>query len=259
METDPRTGKDTNTGAIIAAVTARFRSPDIATHLAALAARLPSAASLLVVGGAIRNVIMDCVHGACPPTRDIDVFIDGLDAGFSLTAALAGETTTAADLGGIRWQPAHAAHAWDLCLLPAFVIIRQYGLPPNRQTLLANIDFNVNAVIYEPSAQRFEESGCIAAIRRCELDFNSPRWVDPLLSLYRILLIGHKTGFVLSRRLYTFLRRSADMETLLRLRRVLAAKQGKAMAEAIMADYNRIAATADYAMYRRHFQCAPAV
>jgi hypothetical protein len=259
METDPRAGRNTDTGAIIAAVTSRFQSPDITAHLASLAARLPSAARLLVVGGAIRNVIMDCVHGASPPTRDIDVFIDGLAAGFSLSAALAGETTTAADLGGIRWQPAHAAHAWDLCLLPAFVIIRQYGLPPNRQTLLANIDFNVNAVIYEPAAQRFEDRGCIAAIRRCELDFNSPRRVDPLLSLYRILVIGHKTGFVLSRRLHAFARRTVDMGMLLRLRRVLAAKQGKAMAEAIMADYNQITTTADYAVYRRHFPRAPAL
>jgi hypothetical protein len=259
MDTDPRAGSGTDTGAIIAAVTSRFQAPDIATQLAFLAARLPSAARLLVVGGAIRNVIMDCVHGVSPPTRDIDVFIDGLAADFSLPAALAGETMTGADLGGVRWQPARAAHAWDLCLLPAFVVIRQCGLPPDRQTLLAHIDFNVNAVIYEPATRRFDERGCIGAIRRCELDFNSPRRVDPLLSLYRILVIGHKTGFVLSRRLHAFARRTVDMEMLLRLRRVLAAKQGKEMAKAIMADYNQIAATADYAVYRANFPRAPAL
>lgn len=257
MASFPQDDKDTN--AAIAAVSAHFRSPDIAAHLADLAACLPSTARLLVVGGAIRNCIMGCIHGAAPPTRDIDVFIDGLAADFPLASELTGKQTTATDLGGIRWQPESSAYAWDLCLLPSFVIIRQYGLPPDRETLLSNIDFNVNAAVYEPSVQRLDERGCIAAIRRRELDFNTERRADTLLSIYRILLIGHKTGFALAKRLHTFIRCAAEMETLIRLRRLLTAKQGKTMTEVLMADYNRIAATADYAAYRRQFQNAPSV
>lgn len=250
METRSQAAGPTCHGPLEMAVAAYFDAPEIADGLDRLSDRLPAAAHLLVLGGAIRNIVMARLIGTAPPTEDIDVFIDGLPAGYPLAGALAGERLGKCDLGGLRWRPAGALYRFDLCLLPDFVIIRQYQLPADRRTLLENVDFTINAVLYEPAARRLEDRGCVTAIRRREIEFNTLRHAAPLLTVYRILLMAYRTGFLLASRPYAYLRRHADPQMLMALRRLLPAKQ-QAAAGALSALLNRVLTAPDYAAYRR--------
>ena len=159
------------------------------------------------------------------------------------------QITRPTDLKGLRWQPESSAYAHDLCLLPDFLVIHTYRLDPTMENLLAGIDFTINAIIYDYRRRTLVEYGCLAAIRDRIIDFNSRLIPDKSLIAYRILLMAHKTGFRLSEMVFQYLTQRLDVETLVRLKRSLRAKQGKREAIAIMRELDRFCKHGSYAVY----------
>jgi hypothetical protein len=226
-----------------------FRRADIRRNLDFLVQRLPYGADLYVVGGAIRNLIIDVLHGDAPPTRDIDIFIGGLAHGFPLPGLLANQRFEITDFKGVRWYPARSNVTFDLGLLNDFVVIDSCHLEPTMENLLAGIDFTVNAILYDVRAQTLVENGCTASIAERVIDFNSRLIPDKRLIAYRILLIRHKTGFNLSDAVFRFVKCRLELETITRLKRLFKAKLGKPMAKKIMDDYNAMCKYPSYGAY----------
>ncbi len=235
--------------AVIAAVRRFFQRPEVHGSMERLARRLPDSAEIGVAGGALRNLVIDLLHGGAPPTQDIDVFIGGVKRHFALSALLRDQRTRPTGLKGIRWYPENSPFVFDLCLLPNFLVIKTYHLGPTMQNLLASIDFTANAIIYNYTRQTLTEKGCMAAIRDRVIDFNSQLIPGKCLIAYRILVIGHKTGFHFSRPVYRFLKDQLDLETLTQLKRVLRAKLGKTMAADVLADYDALCRMRSYDDY----------
>ena len=203
--------------AIVLAVERFFQHPEIHRNLEFLSSRLPGSSEIFVVGGAIRNIIIDALLGNAPPTGDIDIFIGGLDRDFSLSGILSDQTVEPTDLKGIRWQPVPSDFAYDLCLLPDFVVIEAYHLDPTMENLLTGIDFTVNAILYNFHRRTLVEKGCTAAVSDGVIDFNSCLVPCKRLIAYRILLMGYKTGFILSERVFQFVKIRLDLEPAIHL------------------------------------------
>jgi|GEM_PF-587395 len=217
--------------------------------LAWLTCHLPGTAQIFVAGGALRNIVMAAVYGRSPPTRDIDCFIGGLPETFSLPDILVHQPAEPTDLKGMRWHPAGSDLVFDLCRLSDFVVIDTAGWAPTLDNLLAGIDFTMNAIAYDVHRHRLVERGCRAAIRERTIAFNSGMIPDKGLIAYRILLMAHKTGFALAPPVFAFLRQQVALETLVQVKGLLRAKQGKAAAQAIMADYNRLCRFPSHSAY----------
>lgn len=226
-----------------------FEAPSIRAPLDQLICRLPAQADLLIAGGAIRNLLIAAIHGDAPPTCDIDLFIGGLPADFPLARTLAGLSLDVTDMQGLRWHPATSTYAFDLCLLPRFIVIDRFGLPADLENLLRGIDFSVNAAVYQVTTRKLFQSGCIEAIRRRVINFNSGLVADRLIMIYRIFLIATKTGFRISAPVFAFLRRYLDLETMDWLDAVNRGKHGKQRAAAIRRVYDAVATASTYDGY----------
>ena len=224
-----------------------FRSSAIRGSLAELSGRLPGAADFYVAGGAIRNLLMAEIHGRAPATCDIDIFIGGLPGDFRLLDALAGLKVKVTDLQGIRWRPEGSAYGFDLCLIPRFVVIERFRLPPDLEHLMASIDFNINAVVYGVRKGEVYQRGCVEAVKRQLIDFNGRLIPEPRLMLYRILLMRYKTGFRVSGPVFDFLKQHLDLDTMNWLQKICVAKQGKARAAAIRREYDGVCTASSYA------------
>lgn len=236
--------------ALLRAADGFFRRPDIRGNLEWLRAHLPAEAEIFVAGGALRNMVIHIFHGSAPPTRDIDIFIGGLPRDFSLTGALTGQSAEPTDLKGVRWHPVSSVLAYDLCLLPDFLVIDFYHLDPTLENLLAGIDLTINAITYDVLRQTLLEKGCTAAVRERRIDFNSRLIPDKGLIAYRILLMAHKTGFHLAPPAFQYLREQLTLENLGYVKRLLRAKVGKAAAAAIMGAYDDLCRCPSYEAYR---------
>lgn len=227
-----------------------FQRPDIRDSLHLLRDRLPASARILVVGGSLRNLLIEVLHGLAPVTRDIDIFVEGLDSGFPLGSRLRDQQIEQTDLKGVRWHPRGSDLAYDIGVLADFLVIRHGHLAPTPENLLVGIDFSMNAILYDPRRRRLLEKGCIAAIRERMIDFNSRIIPDKRLMAYRILLMGHKTGFIFSEPVFQYVRNRLELETLTELKKLFTAKVGKTKAAIIMESYTQLCRFHSYEDYR---------
>jgi len=240
-----------NHKSVAAVVSTYLQRIDIRANLELLRRRLPPTAEMFFAGGAIRNLVIEMIHGGAPPTYDIDLFIGGVAGDEPLIDRLSGLDVRPTELGGWRWHPPESALAYNFCLLPNFIIIAKYRLAPTLANLLSSIDLTVNAVIYDIFSKKLYENRCINSIEQRIIDFNTRRLASQLLIVYRILLIHHKIGFRLSEQIFAFLKLQNNLETINALKPLLINKQGKAKTRAILAEYDRICRFHSYTDYLR--------
>jgi len=227
-----------------------FSSPDHSAPINYLRYQLPETAVLYIVGGSIRNLIMEVVFENAPRTEDIDIFIGRLPNDYVLTGTLVGEVFEETDLGGVRWHPKSSGVAFDLCLLPRFVLLQKYRLQPTLENLLNCIDFTINAIVFDVTSGKLYEKKCIASIENCCLDFNTYRFYTKQLLAYRTLLIRHKTGFMLSEAVFSYLKYQIALSDLSDLKNLCKRKIGKKKTSDLIADYDYICSFSNYKEYK---------
>jgi hypothetical protein len=219
------------------------------THLKAV---LPEGTILYLVGGAIRNLIIESFHGYRPPIEDIDIFIGNVGTDILLAELLPAGRCFRTDLGGIRWKPAGSIYSLDICLLQDFTIIKKYGLEPDLDNLLTALDFTMNTVVFDTGRGRLYERNALTDIRKRLMAFNTKMLYNRTATAYRALLLRHKTGFMLSPGVFEFVKQAIDLETLSKVRQILSNRYGRRTMRAIMDDYDRISAFEHFDDYRRH-------
>jgi hypothetical protein len=232
----------------------RFLSqPAVDGAIGGLYRRLPPAAAVYLVGGAIRNLAIEAIHGYRPEIKDLDLFINRVDNDTVLSERFPKDRFETTDLGGIRWRPEGCRYDMDLCLMKDFVVLVKLRLSPTLDHLLETLDFTMNTLIYDLKQKRLYERNALPDIRRRLLEFNTRTFYTRLATCYRALLLRHKTGFLFSEDVFYFLRSEVDVDTLIEARRLFRGRHGKAVAETLLDDYDRVCTSHDYDDYlRRH-------
>ena len=210
---------------------------------------LPEDAEIYIVGGAIRDVIIEESHGTGPRTVDIDVFIGNLQAGFDPADIFSEDRFKFTDLGGVRWRPEDTDLPFDICLLPDFVILKKYYLKPNLKNLLATIDYTINTAVFDYRRRILHERNCIADICRRYIDFNTRRFYNKKSTAFRSLVLRFKTDFRLSESVFYFLKNDISVEILAFLTNIFRARFDREKSKALMDDYDRITHYRDYSDY----------
>ena len=223
--------------------------PDIKEAFDFLASRLPDEAEIFLVGGAIRNLIIKEMYGWSPVTADIDLFIGNIDRSYIIKKAFSREKITKTALGGIRWYPEKTDIYFDVCLLSDFIVIKAFNLKPSLNNLILNIDFNINAIVFEVKKGDIYERNCISSISDRVLDFNSDIVFDKLITMYRILLFCEKLRFFLSKRAFYYIKTAVDIDLFISLKRAYISNLGKEKTKEILKCYNRICKYKDYESY----------
>jgi len=216
-----------------------------------LIGHLPDEAEIFIVGGAIRNLIIKKIHDWCPVTADIDLFIGGIERSYVIGKILSQEKIIKTALGGIRWYPETTDLYFDLCLLSDFIVIKGLNLKPSLDNLILNIDFNVNAIVFDVKKGNIYERNCISSISARFLDFNSDLIYDKLITVYRLLLFCEKLRFFLSERAFYYIKMAVDIDLFISLKRAYISNLGKEKTKEILKVYNRIIKYRDYSSYRK--------
>ena len=222
-----------------------FLSKDpVAQALETLLNTLEPDTDVFIVGGALRNLAMELLHGRAPPTEDIDIFLGNCDSLPSLSPV------TVKALGGIEWRPRTCPLSFDICLLENFVILQAYRMAPSLENFLASIDFTMNTLIYDVRRVRLYDGGAIQDIKRRLMEFHSRKLFSRPLTAYRILLLSLKTGFKLSSPVFRYIKQQVDIDTLMALKKILASRYDRNHREALLLEYDRLCAFPDYESYR---------
>ena len=230
-----------------------FTGQDPLTALQWLMRRLPPAAEPVVAGGAVRDQVISHLHGGSSIPADIDLFIGGLPGSFDLAALFRGETFRVTELGGIRWFPTSSRYRFDVSLTANFLSIQKFHLSATIENLMKSFDFDVNAAAFTPCTGDVYDYGCVGAVQRRVMGFNSFLIIDKVLLAFRILLIQRKTGFLLAPKVFAFLTGQLTVENLVDLRSMIRAKEGKAGLANLMKVYDDLCRYGSYDAYRSAF------
>jgi hypothetical protein len=222
---------------------------DILKPLNFLISGCPQKASLIIIGGALRNLAIKHFYGNAPPTVDIDMVIGGLGQDYPLDSMLAKEKYENTDFGGIRWYPEKSCFSFDLSLLDNFLPIKKFRMEPNIDSLLETIDFTVNTLLFGVKNEIFYEKGALEGIKKKVIGFNAEKTYDKGLLAYRLLLIRHKIGFYPSREAFRFLRTTIDLDTMAWIKKTLKSKVDKKVYKGVLEDYDRICMFKNYDDY----------
>lgn len=220
--------------------------------LAYLADALPGGAVIYLVGGAIRNLILEVFHGRCLSIDDIDLFVGGVAEDIHLAEIFPEERCITTDLGGVRWKPAGSAYDIDICLLKDFIIIKKYRLDPHLENLLDSLDFTMNTLAFDIHSRRLHERNALTDIQKQVMAFNTLRLYTKTTIAYRTLVLRHKTGFTLSQDVFDFVKKAIDLDTLMAVKQILNTRFGKNRMQAILDDYDGICSFGGFDDYRRH-------
>lgn len=242
----------TDKQAIEGKITGLIAHQPVREALVSLTDVLPGGAVIYLVGGAIRNLIIEFFHDRSLSIDDIDLFVGGVDADIRLTEVLPEERIVTTDLGGVRWKPAGSAYDIDICMLKDFVIIKKYRLDSHLENLLDSIDFTMNTVAFDIRSRRLYERNALLDIQKRVMAFNTQKWYTKTVTAYRTLLLRHKTGFTLSQEVYDFVKQAIDLDTLMEIKQILNTRYGKNKMQAIMDDYDVICSFGSYDDYHCH-------
>jgi len=215
---------------------------------------LPDGAVIYLVGGAIRNLIIEVYHGRRLLTDDIDLFIGGLPDDIQVSEIFRDERFIATDLGGLRWTPVGSVYDIDICLLKDFILIKKYELTPHLENLLDTLDFTMNTVVYDIRSRQLYARKALEHIQKQVMVFNTRKLYTKTAIAYRTLLLRYKTNFALAQDVFDFVKQAIDLETLMAVKQILGTRFGKNRMLNILADYDRICSYVNFDNYRH---CAP--
>ena len=204
---------------------------------------LPSQTNVYIVGGALRNLVIEMIYGRSPITVDIDIFLGNCHSLPTL------QPSTVTDLGGLAWHPGTCPVSFDICLLKDFVILRKNRLLPSLNNLMASIDFTMNTLIYDVRRKQLYDGGAVHDIEKRLMEFHSPVFYSRPLTVYRILLLRSKTDFMLSPTVFRFIKHQVDLDILMSLKRILASRYDREGRKVLLQEYDRICAFPDYQEY----------
>ena len=212
---------------------------------------LPAGTDIYLVGGAIRNLIIELFHGSRPQIDDIDLFIGGILDKIDWMKILPEEDVIATDLGGVRWNPSGLAFDIDLCQLKDFVIIKKYGLAAKIESLLNSLDFTMNTVVFNINSCKLLERKAIDHIQSRLMSFNTNKFYTKTAITYRVLLLKYKTDFNLSEDVFNFVKKGIDFDTLTVVKYIIMNRFGKSIMRSILDDYDHLCSYSSFEEYYR--------
>ena len=217
---------------------------------------LPDDSDIYLVGGAVRNLIIEVFHGSRPPIDDIDLFIGGIPGKIQWTKIIPEKDVIATDLGGVRWKPAGLAIDIDLCLLKDFIIIKKYGLAAGIESLINTLDFTMNTVVFNINSFKLIERKAFEHIQNRLMSFNTNKIYTKTAITYRVLLLKFKTDFNLSEDVFNFVKKGIDFDTLNVVKHIIMKRFGKSIMRSILDDYDHICSFSRFEEYYRQATAA---
>lgn len=158
----------------------------------------------VVFGGWTRDRLAELLTGQSHPSRDIDFVSSGSPSVKSLFPPEAARNP----FGGVGYDSLRIhIDAWDL---PETFLFRRNTGPIEFDRLPSTADYNVNAVIFQPS-QFFDESGlldfgaCEALVQK-KLDFMADEVAQPRFQAARSVILAARLGLSISDTVQKFVR-----------------------------------------------------
>jgi hypothetical protein len=207
---------------LLSASLSRFLASPSGSDLAVLSKLFPPSWKTYVMGGILRDLLLECLRGIHLQPADVDVVIAGAPTLAQLRSYLGHAFLATNEFGAAKCQLSQGGAIFDVWRIEDHT--NMAGLPsPTIEQLLRRNLLDVDAVLWNPVTNDLHDRGACDAIRAGQIDLLGPEGIAPAFlaaQAAHTVLIAHKTGLRLSQRAQDFIRGAwygREREELLRI------------------------------------------
>lgn len=164
-------------------------------------AHIPAAYETYIVGGVVRDLLLDQIRMIKKPGGDIDLVIKGATDSKDLQSSFRDFDFRVNRMGGIKFRVRPQGTIFDVWRIEDHINLSSAGPPFTIERLLRHFLLDVDAVLWDTETGDLYDYGCLRAIQAGEIDLVGPEGISPVraqVQAAHILLIAYSTGFRLS-------------------------------------------------------------
>jgi hypothetical protein len=190
-----------------------YLSKGIGDELALLCSSFPKAWSIYMMGGVLRDLLLQEFKGIKVSNADVDLVVNGADSSSELCDKLRHYCLRQNDFGGAKCQVSPSGVIFDVWRIEDHVGMSSAPEPHTIEQLLRHNLLNVDAALIDLQTGYLYDFGCIAAIHQAKIALVGQAGISRRFAAAQaahIILIAFKTGFALSIEALEFVREACD-------------------------------------------------
>jgi hypothetical protein len=174
------------------------RGDDLSLILSAF----PTNCRFYIMGGLLRNLMIEEIRGLRVRSADVDLVVDGVVSKDELVARVRGYCIRENDFGGAKCQVRPEGIVFDVWRIEDHVTMSSTPRPHTVDQLLKHNLLDVDAILLDLQTYDLYDYGCQAAIQRGSISLLGKEGISndfAAAQAAHIILTTFKTGFELSR------------------------------------------------------------
>jgi hypothetical protein len=184
----------------------------------------PSEWSAFVMGGLLRDMLLERVQGIEAKPADIDIVISGAGSIQEIQSKLGSTSFSTNAFGGVKCRVRPNGILFDLWRIEDHTNMPKGSAPRTIEQLLRHNLLDIDAILWDPKSDQLHDCGCLKAITAEQIGLEGREGISDKVAaaqVAHVLAVAYKTNFPLSDDLRSFVvrasRRSetADVEAIL--------------------------------------------
>jgi hypothetical protein len=200
---------------------------DLGHDFARLCDLFPTSWRIYVMGGVVRNLMLERMRGIKVAPADADLVVDGASSIEALRARMGPFYLSANEFGGAKCRLQSHGTVFDVWRIEDHTNMALATRPHTVEQLLRHNLLDVDAIVWEPRTDCLHDCGCRAAIEAGCIDLMGEAGISPrFLAAHaaHIIVVAYKTGLPISDRALDFVKSVCDLGERLN---VIRSSQGK--------------------------------
>lgn len=152
-------------------------------------------------GGAVRDPIINVLHGLDHEIRDFDLTVDDSEKSINFKKIFDGfEGMYYSRHGTPKWKPINGVEI-DIGPFSAATVLRKNPeLQVNMETILSSVDITTSAIAYDLEKKAVYSVEALEGIQKKEVNVLYEHGEEPAVIMCRLVLHGNKLGFEIGQR-----------------------------------------------------------
>jgi hypothetical protein len=167
----------------------------------------PATWTAVVMGGLLRDLLLDRLLGIKAKPADMDIVIFGADSVGEIKSKLRKTTHSTNAFGGVKCQLRGKGITFDIWRVEDHPNMVMAPKPHTIEQLLRHNLLDVDAMLWDPATDCLHDGGCLKSIRVRRIGLAGAEGISdefPASQVAHVLVIAFKTGFTVSEEVRSF-------------------------------------------------------
>jgi hypothetical protein len=173
-----------------------------------ITALFPPDWKIYVIGGLLRDFLLNCIGGMDLKPADMDIVVEGASTAKEVRERLGAAYISPNTFGGAKCRLRKGGLIFDVWRIEDHTNMAKAAKPHTVEQLLRHNLLDIDAVVWSPNIDCLHDCGCLAAIQAGRIDLMGPAGISRnflAAQTAHVLVVIFKTGFQISEQVRAFI------------------------------------------------------